>query len=170
MTDNHTAHYAPFFKAWQGKVLGSKPTTDQLGTMHGLRLRPGKQALACSMALRPEGVTGAQIVMACGAPQLNRMRGLIASGYVKREAVPASPQGHTVYKITLTPRGEAAIKRYAVAADKAALAPAKPAKKGKAKRKPRPAPTVTASEPAPVAPVDPAPVNEPASEAPQPQA
>lgn len=157
MTDNAQAgHYAPMFKAWQVKVLGSKPTPDMLATVHGLGLRAGKQALANAMALRPEGVSGAQIVMACGAPQLNRMRGLIGAGVVKRDMnVSKNAQGHTVYKLTLTPRGEAAIKRATDAAAKAALpVTAKPAKPAKPKaRKPRTAKPADVPAPVPVAPV-----------------
>lgn len=131
--------YGPFFKGWQAKALGSKPTPDMLAVVHGLGLRAGKQALANAMALRPEGVTGSQIVMATGAQQLNRMRGLIAGGVFKREMVAANEQGHTVYKMHLTAKGEAAIKRAAEAAAKAALDGDKPkakkASKGKGKRK-----------------------------------
>jgi hypothetical protein len=142
--------YADLFKGWQAKALGSKPGDDLLTQVHGLGLRPGKQALANAMALRPEGVSGSQIVMACGAQQLNRMRGLIAAGVVKREAVAPNEQGHTVYKITLTAKGANVIKRAAEAADKATLATT--AKPAKAKRKPRKAKAVTvtaeaASEP-----------------------
>lgn len=159
MTTNSTpsAHYIATafgdggFKGWSTKHVGDKPSDDQLATMHGLGLRPGKQALACAMALRPEGVSGSQIVMVAGAPQLNRMRGLIAAGVVKRDnTAPRNAQGQSVYKLNLTPKGEAALKRAADKAAKTALtgdAP-KPVKgKGKGKkvtkaRKPR-APKVT---------------------------
>jgi hypothetical protein len=105
--------YKPLFANWQAKVVGSKPTAEVLAKVHGLGLRPGKQAIACAMALRDEGVTGPQIVMVCGAPQLNRMRGLISGGLFKRVVVPANEQGHTVYKCSVTPKGEAEIKRIA---------------------------------------------------------
>ncbi len=126
--------YAPFFKGWQVKALGAKPSDDMLATAHGLGLRPGKQALANAMALRPEGVSGSQIVMATGAQQLNRMRGLIAAGVVKREAVAANEQGHTVYKITLTAKGVTAIKRADEAKAKATLATADKPKAKKARK------------------------------------
>ena len=114
MTDKTVlAAYLPMFKVWQANVMGSKPTADLLTKVHGLGLRPGKQAIACAMALRTEGVTGPQIVMVCGAPQLNRMRGLISGGLFKRAVVAANEQGHTVYKCTVTPKGEAEIKRIA---------------------------------------------------------
>jgi hypothetical protein len=138
-TNDATGWYGDTFKAWQAKLMGGgKPTADQLATVHALGLRPGKQALANAMALRDGGVTGSEIVIACGAPQLNRMRGLIADKLVKREAVP--PRGtHTVYKLTLTPKGEARVKAALTAAaagdSEAAKAPAKP----KRKRKPKPA-------------------------------
>lgn len=125
------------FKGWSAKHLGSKPTDDMLITAHKLGLRPGKQALAVSMALRPEGVSGSQIVMANGAPQLNRMRGLIAAGVVKRDMnAPANPQGQSVYKLELTPKGAKVIERTTALADKAALdgGTDKPAKVTKAKK------------------------------------
>ena len=151
-TQNHAKPYAPFFKGWSVKQLGDKPSDQLLSAVHALGLRPGKQALANAMALRPEGVTGAQIVMATGAPQLNRMRGLIAAGDFKRQMVAPNDAGHTVYKVTLTPKGEARIKRASEAADKAALsgdAPkAKPKKATSKPRKPK-APPVT-DQPAPL--------------------
>lgn len=157
VTANASA-YATLFKGWQAKQLGSKPTDDMLATVHALGLRPGKQALANAMALRPEGVSGSQIVMATGAPQLNRMRGLIAAGVVKRDmGAPANVQGHTVYKLNLTPKGEKVIERATLAAEKAALdgGEAKPPK-GKAKKagtaRKRKAKVVTAPEVPAVAP------------------
>jgi hypothetical protein len=136
--NDHTGWYANTFKAWQAKVVGPKPTAEMLATVHGLGLRPGKQALANAMALRDCGVTGPQIVFVCGAPQLNRMRGLITDGHVKREAVPPNELGHAVYKITLTPKGAKRVKGQAAAADKGEAEPAadKPAK-AKRTSKPR---------------------------------
>jgi hypothetical protein len=131
MSKQITGTYADVFKGWQGKLLGSKPTAEMLDAIHKLGARPGKQALACSMALRPEGVTGSEIVIACGAPQLNKMRGFIADALTKREAVPPR-NGHTVYKLTLTAKGAARIKGKADAVAKAE----KPAKV-KAAPKPR---------------------------------
>ena len=138
---DHTGWYANTFKAWQAKLVGPKPTADMLATVHSLGLRPGKQAMANAMALRDCGVTGPQIVMVCGAPQLNRMRGLISDGHVKREAVPPNELGHAVYKITLTPKGAKRVKGQAAATDKAADDGAvtdKPVKAPKAKRTSKP--------------------------------
>ena len=126
MTDNALNAYKPLFADWQVKVMGSKPTNDMLVKVHGLGLRPGKQAIACAMALRTEGVTGPQIVMVCGAPQLNRMRGLIAGGLFKRVVVPANELGHTVYKCNVTPKGESEIKRIGAALANANVSTAKP--------------------------------------------
>lgn len=151
------------FKGWSAKHLGSKPTDEMLATVHALGLRPGKQALANAMMLRPEGASGSQVVMATGAPQLNRMRGLVAAGVVKRDMnAPANPQGQSVYKLNLTPKGELAIKRAATLAEKAALdgGEVKAPKKAKVKkvegsggtaRKRKPV-TAPAAEQAPVAP------------------
>jgi hypothetical protein len=164
MTTKHdaTAWYGDRFAKWQGDHLGRKPTSGELATIHALGARPGKQALANAMALRPAGVTGGQIVIACGAPQLNKMRGFITDGLVKR--VPMSPvDGHTVYRIELTAKGQHKVKAADAAAAKAdakgaADAATKPAK---APRKPKAA--KPASEPA--VPADAAPVSEPATPA-----
>ena len=110
MTKDITGHYTNFFKGWQVKLLGPKPTAEQLDAIHKLGARPGKQALANAMSLRDCGVTGSQIVIACGAPQLNKMRGFISDGLLKREATPKTDAGHTVYKMTLTAKGSAKVK------------------------------------------------------------
>lgn len=113
--------YGSVFKSWQVKQLGPKPTADMLASIHGLGARPGKQALASAMALRDCGVTAGQIVIACGAPQLNKMRGFITDALLKRLPVSPSAEGHTVYKLELTAKGNQRIARAdKVAADKAA--------------------------------------------------
>ena len=149
MTTNNdaTGWYANVLKGWQAKLLGRKPTAGELDTIHKLGARPGKQALANAMALRECGVTGAQIVMACGAPQLNKMRGFIGDGVLKREPTPPSSEGHTVYKLKLTPKGETRVKQ-AAAAPKADTGKAKPVKAAAAKaaNKPRKVKAVPASE------------------------
>src|SRR5882672_813400 len=130
--------YATFFSAWQANVVGPKPTAELLERVEGLGLRQGKQAMACALSLRDGGVTGSQIVIVCGAPQLNRMRGLIAEGMFKRHAAAADPQGHTVYKCSVTPKGEAEIKRLAKVRANATAntkAPVKAAKAVKVSRK-----------------------------------
>lgn len=135
MSNNDSNWYGQTFKSWVA-ARGPKPTQAQLAVMHQLGLRPGKQALACAMMLRDHGATAGQIIMACGAPQLNRMRGLVADALCKREAVPMTGDGHTVYKLVVTPKGlkriEARVKADA-AADAAGKAgddasAAKPAK------------------------------------------
>jgi len=117
--DDVLGHYADVFKAWP-KQLGAKPSREALAAIHGLGARPGKQALANALAMRPEGVTGSEIVIACGAPQLNKMRGFITDGLVKREALPPRG-GHTVYKITLTAKGTARINNLSKAETKAVV-------------------------------------------------
>lgn len=135
---NDSNWYGTTFKAWDSKRLGAKPTAEMLSTVHGLGARPGKQALAIAMGLRAVGVTGSQIVIACGAPQLNKLRGYVADALLKRVATPPDALGHQVYKLELTPKGkkrcEATAKRAAdaEAAGKAADAD-KPAKAPKAK-------------------------------------
>lgn len=136
-TSNVNDWYSTAFKSWQGKLVGPKPTADQLTTVHRLQARPGKQALAIAMGLRDCGVTGSQIVIACGAPQLNKMRGFIDDKLLKR--LPAAPDAkhHTVYKLELTAKGQAridaAIKREAASAE-AEKAPAETAKPKPAKK------------------------------------
>lgn len=141
--DTHANWYGTVFKAWQAKQLGPKPTADQLASIHNLGARPGKQALAIAMGLRDCGVTNGQIVIACGAPQLNKMRGFITDALLKRLPVSPSPEGHTVYKLEVTPKGNQRIARTLKATEvkaaegavteKPAKAVVKPAGKRKAK-------------------------------------
>lgn len=152
-----TANYAVQFKAWQ-KAAGTKPTAEMLHTVNMLGARHGKQCLAIAMSLRPEGVTNSQIIMACGNPQLNKMRGYISDAYLKRLNVAQAENGHTVYKLELTPKGAAKVKRNEAAMAKAAAAgevvtnddqPKAKAKKATGKpRKPKAAPAsdVTGSD------------------------
>ncbi len=109
--------YAEQFKNWPSKFVGAKPTAEQLETYHKLGARHGLQCLAGAMALRDNGVTGAEIVMACGNPQLNKMRGFISDALVKRLPMPKR-QGHEVYKLVVTPKGLQRIKQAEVRAAK----------------------------------------------------
>lgn len=124
--------YNVFFKNWQVKLLGPKPTAEMLAQYHGLGARHGKQCLAGAMALRADGVTGSEIVIACGAPQLNKMRGLITDAFLKRLPDAGSRNGHLVYKLQLTPKG---LKRIESAAAKAAALEAAGKGDGEAKAK-----------------------------------
>lgn len=160
--NNATGWYTNVFKHWPTKLVGPQPNAAQLDTIHLLGARPGKQALANAMALRDGGVTGAQIVMACGAPQLNKMRGFVTDGLMKFEATPPADNGHKVYKLIVTAKGTARIEkaRKAIEAATANAGAVKPAKAPrKAKAKPTPAPVEAQ---APVAPAT--------NEAPQAQA
>lgn len=153
--------YANVFKGWPVKLVGPQPTDAQLSIIHNLGARPGKQALANAMALRDSGVTGSQIQIACGAPQLNKMRGFVTDGLMKFVAVPPADNNHKVYKLVVTAKGQARIDKAVKAAELAALngdtaetAPKAPKKaKGKAKGKKAtveapPAETVTSEAPA----------------------
>lgn len=140
-SNDATGWYGNVFKHWPVKLVGPQPSAAQLDTIHKLGARPGKQALANAMGLRDAGVTGAQIVMACGAPQLNKMRGFVADGLLKFEAVPPADNGHKVYKLLLTAKGQAKVDRVTkaqaeatanTATPGAASKPAKPARKRKA--------------------------------------
>lgn len=108
--------YGDVFKHWSTPHLGPKPTADMLATTHALGCRPGKQAMAIAMSLRDCGVTGSQIVMACGAPQLNKMRGLVTDAYLKRIAISPAANGHKVYKLEVTAKGKQRIERAVKAA------------------------------------------------------
>jgi hypothetical protein len=119
MSNDQANWYGNVFKSWNVKALGPKPTAEMLANIHGLQARPGKQALACAMALRDCGVTAGQIVIACGAPQLNKMRGFITDALLKRLPVAPSAEGHTVYKLELTAKGKQRVERTAKAAEKA---------------------------------------------------
>ncbi len=151
-TNNETNWYADTFKSWPVKLVGPKPTADMLSTVHKLNARPGKQALAIAMALRDGGVTGSQIVIACGAPQLNKMRGYISDAILKRLPAPPSSEGHTVYKLELTAKGKQSITRFEQRAAKleaegAAKAEGKAAGKAKPKKAVKP---VTVDDDAPL--------------------
>jgi hypothetical protein len=135
MSNDQANWYGNVFKSWNVKALGPKPTAEMLASIHGLQARPGKQALACAMALRDCGVTAGQIVIACGAPQLNKMRGFITDALLKRLPVAPSAEGHTVYKLELTAKGKQRVDRTAKAAEaKAAAGEAETADKPKGKK------------------------------------
>ena len=146
--NNATGWYSNVFKHWPTKLVGVQPTATQLDTIHLLGARPGKQALANAMALRDGGVTGGQIQIACGAPQLNKMRGFVTDGLMKFEATPPAENGHKVYKLVVTSKGQARIERArkaieAAAANAGAEKPVKAKAKRKAKAKPASEPVVT---------------------------
>lgn len=103
--------YTGVFKSWQVKLLGPKPTSEQLASVHNLKAKPGKQALATAMALRDCGVTNPQIMIACGNPQLNKMKGFVTDALLKRIPVPPTAEGHKVYKLEITPKGRQRIAR-----------------------------------------------------------
>ncbi len=105
MTTNSIKAYAGFFKGWQIKSTGPKPTAAQLVTSEALGARQGsKVAMALAMYQRPQGATQGQVFMACGGPQLNKLRGLITAGKVSRVSMPNNAAGHTVYKMVLKGR------------------------------------------------------------------
>jgi len=167
--------YKPMFRSWQAKHLGPQPTDEMLERAHAFG-RPGKQSLALAMTMRPEGATAGQIVQACGAPQNNHRRHVVEKGWFKREPASASAEGHTVYKVTLSKKGEAKLAtvtaKAAADADKAGEAPVK-ATKGKVKAKAtKRAKAKPATTNAPVTPEADAvtPANEPVTTADAPQA
>lgn len=136
---------------WNAKQAGPKPTAEMITTYHRLGARHGLQCLAGAMALRPDGVTGSEIVMACGNPQLNKMRGFVADALVKQVNMPKR-NGHQVYKLELTAKGKARIERTAkLEAEKLAAGEVKPADKPAKVSKPRKAKAASVTTPEVVA-------------------
>lgn len=139
MSNDVSTYYKAAFKGWP-KQAGDKPTAALLATAHMFG-RPGKQSLALAMALRDNGVTGAQVVLACGAPQNNHRTAVVKRGYFKNVAAPLTDAGHKVYRVELTAKGNAKLTKVAAEpVDKPAKAP----------RKPRPAKAPAAAVEAPV--------------------
>jgi hypothetical protein len=97
---------------------GTWPTLEQLNTAHVFG-KAGKQSLALAMAMRPEGVTNAQIVQACGASQNNHRVKLVRDLRLF-DRVPANPNhlNHTVYKIELNKAGAAEVAKKTARTDK----------------------------------------------------
>lgn len=121
-----TKSYRPYLKHFR-KDMGAPPSADHFNTAHGLGARIGsKVAMAIAMYLRPQGATQGQVVTVCGGPQLNKMRGLIEAGFLKRGNLPNNEAGHTVYHVELSARGAKAIAKKADGD--------KPAKKAKRKK------------------------------------
>lgn len=110
----HNDWYGETFKAWP-KQAGNKPTEVMLKTVHAFG-RPGKQSMALAMAMRPEGVTASQVLLALSAPQNNHRVKVLRQGYFKQVPASKTAANHTVYKVELTAKGKAK-------ADRAAAAP-----------------------------------------------
>lgn len=137
-TNTYTKAFAPLLKGWQVKAMGTQPTEAMLANavMFSPHRKVGPQTLALAMRMRPEGVTQRQQGIACGAPQNNFSRHQAEAGYFKRDtSVSRDDHGHTVYKFTLTPKGEAAIAKRKAADDAAVLTGDAPKAKVKAKAK-----------------------------------
>lgn len=145
MTNSNPSNaYGAVFKAWPARLLGPKPSDDQLAIAHVFG-RPGKQSLALAMAMRGCGMTAGQMQIACGAPQNNHRTGLVHEGLFSRDLnAGTNAAGHTIYKVSLTAKGAKAVEKANVTqAAQAAVreVPAKAAKpkavKAKATSKPR---------------------------------
>lgn len=132
-----TGWYSTALKGWQVKLLGPKPIAELFTQAHALGCRPGKQAMAMAMYLRPDGATDGQVKAACiiqwgsSGSHHNKRRDICGAGFAKAKPVVSDAQGHKVYAIALTPKGEGKVKAGAEAkADK----PAKAARKPKAEK------------------------------------
>lgn len=150
--DNVTGWYSTVLKGWQSKLLGPKVTAAELAAAHALGCRPGKQALAMAMYLRPQGASDGQVKAACiiqwgsSGSHHNKRRDIVAAKFVRDVPTVNDAQGHKVYAIALTDKGNK------VVADKAAAAAAAAAEKAAKPRKPRaakptPAAVVATNEP-----------------------
>src|SRR5882724_2008034 len=111
--------YPTFFKTWQTagmlKLLGPKPTSDQLAKVHALGPRPGKQAFIIA------------------TKHLNKMGDLTTDAYL-REVLMPQVDGMKCYKREITPKGAQRIERFNKAqAATAAAGEAEPVKAPKAK-------------------------------------
>src|SRR5882724_2637039 len=129
--------YLAFFKKWQTagmlKLLGPKPSSEQLAKVHALGPRPGKQAFIIAMALRDCGVTPAQMVLITGTKHLNKMGDLTTDAYL-REVLMPQVDGMKCYKREITPKGAQRIERFNKAqAATAAAGEAEPVKAPKVK-------------------------------------
>lgn len=101
-TGNPLAHYTAQLKAWPVKYAGNKPTADNFKVAHMLGARPGtKTAVAIAMMLRDSGATQPQVINLNGGAYLNKARELVAAGHAQRVPMPATAEGHTVYKLAL---------------------------------------------------------------------
>lgn len=148
MTDTNalTPYKQSLLKGYNAKGAGPAPTADALRIAHVFG-RPGKQSFALAMAMRDAGMTAGQMSVACGAPQNNHRIALIKKGYFKAVTMPQTENGHTVYRIALTAKGQAKVDKALAAA--AADAPVT----GKAKAKRKAKAPATADAPA-IAPAD----------------
>ncbi len=163
-----SALYPLFFKKWQpagmAKLLGPKPTADQLAKVHALGPRHGKQCFIIAMSLRDCGVTPAQMVLITGTKHLNKMGDLTTDAYL-REVLMPQVDSMKCYKRVITPKGEQRIERFvkaqaaAVAAGEAEVVKAPKVKAAAKKRTSAPRkPKATVAEPQPH--VTPVPANE----------
>lgn len=157
--------YAAILAGWQVKLMGAKPTADQLSTPLYWGYRAGSEALHLAMCLRPEGCTVQQFCTAgsCG-PANNKRRDVVSHRKLATVTVSGTPYA---YKLVMTAKGRDALKAGIakvaageVEAKVKAKAPAKAAKaaKGKVNAKGRNVKAPKA-KPAPVA--SPAAVNVP---------
>lgn len=141
------------FSKWPTKVLGPRPTAEQLNIAHAFS-KPGKHALSLALTLRECGVTPEQRKQAVevafntvGKPQNNHPREMVKAGWFVEVPTPAQPvTGHVVKRIKLTPKGEARVKLGAYMAKAPTAAkpePAKAVKPAKAKKAKAVKPAVT---------------------------
>lgn len=83
---DYLSFFKPYLKAWSVKTMGAQPTSDELLTCWYWGLsRPGIEALATAMAMRAEGYTVRQYLLASGASGAahNKQRGHQARGLAK---------------------------------------------------------------------------------------
>lgn len=158
--------YAELLAQWQPKLMGAKPTAEQLSVPLYWGYRAGLEALHISMCLRTEGCTVQQFCTAgsCG-PANNKRRDVTSHRKLATVTVDGKPYA---YKLVMTPKGRDALKAGIAKASEPAPEPkakkataakattkakgavkAKPATKRPSKAKNTPAATPTAPEAVP---------------------
>lgn len=100
--------YAAILAGWQVKLMGAKPTAEQLSTPLYWGYRAGSEALHLAMCLRPEGCTVQQFCTAgsCG-PANNKRRDVVSHRKLATVTVSGTPYA---YKLVMTAKGRDALK------------------------------------------------------------
>lgn len=100
--------FAAILAAWQVKLMGAKPTAEQLSVPLYWGYRAGSEALHLAMCLRPEGCTVQQFCTAgsCG-PANNKRRDVVSHRKLATVTVSGTPYA---YKLVMTAKGRDALK------------------------------------------------------------
>lgn len=112
-------------KGWQPKIMGAKPTADQVTTAAAALRRHGTgKHLALAMYLRPNGATQGEVVLACHDTNINAYYDAVRGGQFEPVTLP-NRGGHKVYALVL-PKAKPARKPRKAKAAKATPATSAP--------------------------------------------